>query len=88
MNSVEDDREVRNLIYDRLQLNPDTSDYELQREAMEVFGERYPDMGIMDWKRIIEDFTPLVRSAAKEPTAKVVEMQQKQLPKAAEEDVS
>jgi hypothetical protein len=82
---IEDDREVRNLIYNRLLLNPDTTDFELQREAMESFGTRYPDMGIMDWKRIIEDYTPLVRQAAKQPTAKVIEMQQSQLGKAAED---
>ena len=82
--NVYDDRDVRNLIFNRLQLNPDTTDYELQREAMEVFGERYPDMKIMDWKRIIEEYTPMVRKAAKQPTAKVVEMEQRQYSMAAE----
>ena len=73
--NVEDDREVRNLIYERLLLNPDTDDLELQREVMEVFGERYPGMRIIDWRKIIIDYTPLVREAAKKPTAKVIEMQ-------------
>ena len=82
--SVEDDREVRNLIYNRLLLNPEISNYELQREAMEQFGEQYPDMGIMDWKRIIEAYTPLVQISAKQPTAKVVELEQRRYGIAAE----
>ena len=87
LNSVEDDKEVRKRIYDRLQLSPDTPDSELQREAMEEFGERYPDMKIMDWKRIIEAYTPLVRNAAKQPTAKVLEIQQRQYGTAAEGEI-
>ena len=87
LNSVEDDKEVRKRIYDRLQLSPDTPDSELQREAMEEFGERYPDMKIMDWKRIIEAYTPLVRNAAKQPAAKVLEMQQRQYSTAAEGEI-
>ena len=82
--TVEDDQEVRNLIYNRLLLNPDTTDFELQREAMELFGTRYPDMGIMDWKRTIEAYTPMVRETAKQPTATVIEMQQRQRSQAAE----
>ena len=85
--SIEDDRDVRNLIYNRLQLNPATSDAELQREVMEQFGERYPDMGIMDWKRIIGSYTPMVREAAKQPTTNVIEMQQRSYSMAAEEEV-
>ena len=84
LENVEDDQEVRNLIYNRLILNPGTTDSELQREAMEAFGMRYPDMGIMDWKRIIEAYTPLVRKAVEQPEAKVLEMQQGKLPMAAE----
>jgi len=86
LTSVEDDQDVRNLIFSRLQLKPDTKDHELQIEVMKLFGERYPDMGIMDWQRIVEAYTPLVREAAKQPTAKIIEMQQSQLPKAAEDE--
>jgi hypothetical protein len=81
---VDDDRDVCNLIFNRLQLSPETPDAELQREIMEVFGERYPDMKIMDWKRIIGEYTPMVREAAQQPTAKVLEMQQRQWSRAAE----
>ena len=84
--NIEDDRDVRNLIYNRLIMNADTSDYELQREVMEVYGERYPDMRIIDWQRVIADYTPLVRETAKQPSAKVVEMQQRQYGMAAEDE--
>ena len=67
-------------------MNADTSDYELQREVMEVYGERYPDMHIIDWQRVIADYTPMVREAAKKPSAKVIEMQQRQYGMAAEDE--
>ena len=82
--NVEDDRDVRNLVYTRLIMNADTSDYELQREVMEVYGERYPDMRIIDWQRVIADYTPMVREVAKKPSAKMIEMQQRQYGMAAE----
>ena len=84
LTSVEEDQELRNLIYTRLQYAPDTSDTDLQQEAMTQFGERYPAMKLMDWKRIIEDYTPMIREAAKQPRASVVEMQQRQYGMAAE----
>ena len=84
--NVEDDRDIRNLVYNRLIMNADTSDYELQREVMEVFGERYPDMRIIDWQRVIADYTPLVREAAKQPSAKIYDMQQQQYSMAAEDE--
>lgn len=77
LTSIEEDQEVRNLIYNRILLAPNTPDADLQHEAMERFGERYPAMKLMDWKRIIEEYTPMVREAAKQPTAKVVEMEQR-----------
>ena len=84
LTSVEEDQELRNLIYTRLQYAPDTSDTDLQQEAMTQFGERYPAMKLMDWKRIIEEYTPMIREAAKQPRASVVEMQQRQWRRAAE----
>ena len=63
---VEDDRDVRNLIYNRLQMDNKTSDYDLQREVMEVFGERYGGMTLKDWARVIQEYTPMVREAAQE----------------------
>ena len=74
--SVEDDRDVRNLIYNRLLLSPDTADEDIQVEVMNMFGEKYPEMHILDWRKIIADYTPMVREAAKKPSAKVIEMQQ------------
>lgn len=44
LENVEDDREVRNLIYQRLQMDSTTTDADLQREVMEIYGERYPNM--------------------------------------------
>ena len=82
--NVEDDRDVRNLVYTRLIMNANTSDYELQREVMDVYGERYPDMRIIDWQRVIADYTPMLREAAKCASAEVVEMQQRQYGMAAE----
>ena len=88
LSSIEDDQEVRNLLFNRLNINADTSDYELQREAMELFGHRYPDMRIIDWQRIIADYTPLVREAAKRRSADVIDMPQRQYGMAAEDETS
>ena len=83
---MEDDRDMRNLVYNRLIMNADISDFELQREVMEEYSERYPDMRIIDWQRVIANYTPMVREAAKRPSAKVVEMQQRKNSMAAEDD--
>ena len=63
LQNVEDDREVRNLIFNRLHMDSTTSDYDLQREVMEVFGERYGGMKPKDWAHIIEAYTSQVRGA-------------------------
>lgn len=86
LENVEDDRDVRNLIFNRLQLNPDTSDGDLHVECMKEFGERYPDMKIFDWLRIVRDYTPLVREAAKRSTSKVIPLHQSPYANAAEEE--
>ena len=65
LNNVEDDSEVRNLIFNRLQLDDNTTDLQLQREVIEIFGDRYPGMTMNDWRHIIEDYTPMVRNANK-----------------------
>ena len=62
---VEDDQEVRNRIFDRLHINPDTTVAELQKEVLEEYGMRYPDMTINEWRHIIEDYTPMVKDAIK-----------------------
>ena len=65
LGSIEDDQEVRNLIFNRLQMDADTDDMQLQREVTELFSERYPDMTLNDWRHIIEAYTPMVRNASK-----------------------
>jgi type I restriction enzyme R subunit len=65
LQSVEEDREVRNLIFNRLQMDNAISDYDLQREAMEMFGERYGGMSPKDWAHVIQAYTPMVREASK-----------------------
>lgn len=63
--NVDDDRDVRNLIYNRLQMDAHVSDGELRREVIEKYGERYPDMSLNDWRHIIENYTLMVKEAAK-----------------------
>ena len=53
---------------------------------MKEYAERYPDMKIIDWMRIVNEYTPLVREAAKQPTTKIFEMQQRQYSMAAEHE--
>ena len=65
LKNVEDDQEVRGLIYNRIHNNTDTTDGELQKEVIEVYGTRYPDMGTNDWRHLIEAYTPMVRDAIK-----------------------
>ncbi len=83
--NIEDDREVRNMVYTRLVMNGEISDDALVREVTEHFGERYPDMHLKDWYRIVTDYTPMVREASK---AKIVSMDttQSQYSMAAEDD--
>ena len=79
LQNVEDDREVRNLIFNRLMMDITIPDYELQREAMEKYGERYPAMTLNDWRHIIEAYTPMVREATRSK-----EFSMRQFDKAAE----
>ena len=64
----------------------DTLDDDLQIEVMKEFGERYPDMQILDWREIVKAYTPLVRAAAKKPSAKIIDMQQSSYLRAAERE--
>ncbi len=86
LENVEDDRDVRNLIYNRLHMDADISDGELQREVIELYGERYPDMLLNDWRHIIEAYTLMVREMVR-PNAKEVSIRPKQLGIAAEPSV-
>ncbi len=63
LKNVEDDREVRNLIFNMLQMNNDISDMEIQKEVINHFGDEYPGMSLNDWRHIIEDYTSMVRNA-------------------------
>ena len=83
---MEDDRDVRNLIFNRLHMDADISDAELQREVIELYGEQYPDMTLNDWRHIIEDYTPMVREASR-PKAKEISIESKRYDKAAEETI-
>lgn len=69
---VEEDKDIRNLIFDRLHMDNNISDMELQREVIEKYGDRYGGMSLNDWRHIIEEYTPMVRTAAK---AKEIPMQ-------------
>ena len=75
LENIEDDRDVRNLIYQRLQMDATISDDNLRREAIELYGERYPDMSPNEWRHVVEAYTPMVREAAK-PKDKEISMQQ------------
>ena len=83
LENVEDDRDVRNLIFNRLHMDANISDAELQREVIEQYGERYPDMSLNNWRHIIEAYTPMVREAY-QSVAKEVSMVPEQLGMAAE----
>ncbi len=85
LTNVEDDRDVRNLIFNRLHMDADISDAALQREVIELYGDQYPDMTVNDWRHIIEAYTPMVREASR-PKAKEISMQPKRYDMAAEDD--
>ena len=85
--NVEDDRDVRNLIFNRLHMDADICDAALQREVIELYGDQYPDMTVNDWRHIIEAYTPMVREASR-PRAKEISMEPERLPMAAEEDIT
>ena len=82
--NVEDDRDVRNLIFNRLQMDSEVDDLQLQREVIEQYGERYPDMSLNDWRHIISEYTPMVREASR-PKAKEVSLNPERLDMAAED---
>lgn len=75
LENIEDDHDVRNLIYQRIQMDATISDDNLRREAIELYGERYPDMSPNDWRHVVESYTPMVREAAN-PKALNISMQQ------------
>ena len=80
LEDIEEDKDVCNLIFNRLQMDNNTSDYDLQREVMEVYGERYGGMTAKGWAHIIHKYTSMVREANKGREIPLY------YPKAAEED--
>lgn len=63
LKNVEDDREVRNLVFDMLQMDNSISTMQIQEEVIGQFGDEYPDMSLNDWRHIIEDYTSMIREA-------------------------
>ena len=88
LHHVEDDREVRNLIFDLLHMNREISDLSIQEKVIKRFGEKYGGMTLNDWRHIIEEYTPMIRANVKdfasEKTAKTIQMS---YPMAAEDDL-
>lgn len=87
LDSVEDDEDIRNLIFNRLHIDNEVSDMELQSEVIEKYGNRYGGMSQNDWRHVIEDYTPMVRDASRS-YAKETSMQPDKLGMAAEESSS
>jgi type I restriction enzyme R subunit len=84
LENVEDDKDIRNLIFNRLQIDNEVSDMELQREVIDKYGVRYGGMTVNDWRHIIEAYTPVVREASRS-YAKEISMQPEQISMAADE---
>ena len=72
LHRVEDDNEVRELVYNRMLMDREISNYELQREIMELFGERYGGMKPRDWEHIISDYTQKVRNKTNSEGAVII----------------
>lgn len=84
LGNVEDDRDVRNLIFNRLLMDASISNGELQREVIELYGVKYPNMTLNDWRHVIEDYTHMVREASR-PIAQELSMETRQYGMAANE---
>lgn len=72
LKNVEDDREVRNLIFDMLQMDNSISTMQIQEEVIGQFGDEYPDMSLNDWRHIIEAYTPMIREANQRKAREIV----------------
>ena len=75
LENVEDDRDVRNLIFNLLHMDSNISDGQLQVEVQKVYGERYQGMTMKDWRHVIEAYTPMIRDAL-QAKAKEISIQQ------------
>lgn len=83
---VEDDREVRNLIYNLLQMDREMSNMSIQEEVINKFGDRYDGMKLNDWRHIIEAYTSMIRPNLKDTTSEE-KAKSTGYPMAAEEDI-
>jgi type I restriction enzyme R subunit len=72
LKNVDDDTNVRNLVFNLLQMNENLSDGEIQVEAMKQFGEKYPTMDPNDWRHLIDAYTPSVREAMDRNSKEIV----------------
>ena len=75
LENVEDDQDIRNLIFNLLHMDSNISDGQIQIEVQKAFGERYSCMSQNEWRHIIEEYTPMVRDALR-VKAKEISMQQ------------
>ena len=80
LDTIEDDKEVRDLVFNLLHVDGDISDMQIQRLVIERFGSKYAGMSLNDWRHLIEAYTPMVREALNRKAKEVV----LQLKKAAE----
>jgi type I restriction enzyme R subunit len=72
LNSIEDDGEVRNLVYNLLQMDEHISDMQIQSEVIKRFNDEYPGMTLNDWRHIIEAYTPMIREALQHKAKEIV----------------
>ena len=62
------------------------SEDKLRYEVIKMYGERYPDMSLNDWRHIIEAYIPMIRDTV-QLKAKEVSMQPERSGMAAEPSV-
>ena len=76
LNSIEDDKDVRNLVFNLLQMDEHISDMQIQSAVVQRFNDDYPGMTLNDWRHIIEEYTSFIREASQRK-AKEIELQLK-----------
>ena len=72
LENIEDDKDVRDLIYKRLHLNVETNELELEQEVKEQYGFRYPGMSDNDWRHTINAYTPMIKQSIKRGDMSIV----------------
>ena len=75
LENVEDDQDVRNLIFNLLHMDCNISDGQIQIEVQKAYGQRYSSMSQNDWRHVIEAYTPMVRDTL-QAKAKEISIQQ------------